>query len=525
MAENYSMKGAPDMRTRITLAILPNILFLSIFLVPRADAQSERRLTIGISYRQVTENLDQFISMSKSTDVDGQTRYIGQTSDSLASLEIIGNKFDVTQTTLMIRSPKGAAEIVSRNAAILLRFVRNTTPEWRESSDWVTSALRRVGSAGKPEQITRGNKSIEVSLIDNLDMVSVTVKHKNAIVQQPSVAARSNELQPRLQGGTLSDNVTYSIINESTQPGVKRTLVVRLNRKASERTLRGLALELKSLDSQQYDRTFIMHYLPGMEVGAGAWATTHFRPELEVRIQGLTMKEEEKLVAEPAPAAREIIGRWLDEGPFIASHITIFRDSGKLFIEQIFRDGSSLKKDLVEVKSTLGRRFDPKKFSSTSGHVRQPDSTRPVSPSQSARPFSRNSESPQSSAARQFLRSKLAELDSFKYDSRFRSFGFGTAGPFNSWMKSLEAKRKAPGFSYLERVAAGDLQMLGLEYLKTKGRDNEYTRFARQQITQAMQKDGKVEDSNTGDHWVIGSDGNLQIRDKDGLIATAKKVG
>jgi formylglycine-generating enzyme required for sulfatase activity len=30
-----------------------------------------------------------------------------------------------------------------------------------------------------------------------------------------------------------------------------------------------------------------------------------------------------------------------------------------------------------------------------------------------------------------------------------------------------------------------------------------------------------VKGSRTGDHWIIGSDGNLQIRDKDGLIATA----
>ncbi len=77
-----------------------------------------------------------------------------------------------------------------------------------------------------------------------------------------------------------------------------------------------------------------------------------------MRILGLTAEEEEKLVAEPAPANREIIGRWLDESPFFGRRITIFREDGKLFIEQMFKDGSSLKRELVEKKAPLGRRFD-----------------------------------------------------------------------------------------------------------------------------------------------------------------------
>jgi hypothetical protein len=37
---------------------------------------------------------------------------------------------------------------------------------------------------------------------------------------------------------------------------------------------------------RKYERVFICYYLPGMEVGAGAWATGHFNPELEVKVLG-----------------------------------------------------------------------------------------------------------------------------------------------------------------------------------------------------------------------------------------------
>lgn len=162
----------------------------------------------------------------------------------------------------------------------------------------------------------------------------------------------------RLQKPIIPDDVSYSILDSSTVPGIKRSLDVRLNKKVSEKILHTIALELQSQDSRHYDRTFITYYLPGMDIGAGAWATTHFNPDLEVRVLGLTMEEEAKLVAEPTSANRKIIGRWLDERPFVGSLVMIFREEGKLFIERMFKDGSSLKNELVAKNTPLGRRFD-----------------------------------------------------------------------------------------------------------------------------------------------------------------------
>ena len=90
----------------------------------------------------------------------------------------------------------------------------------------------------------------------------------------------------------------YSIISENHYRNVKRSIDVRLDKKASAEVLNAIALKLKNMERKKYERTFIAYYLPNMEVGAGAWATSHFDPELDVRILGLTADEEEKMAKE-----------------------------------------------------------------------------------------------------------------------------------------------------------------------------------------------------------------------------------
>lgn len=183
--------------------------------------------------------------------------------------------------------------------------------------------------------------------------VSSTTKStdKGALPQSAQRRSTSRE-------AVIPSDVSFSITSEDIQPGIKRSLEVRLNKKVSEQTLRTLALKLKSQDSRTYARTFIGYYLPGMEAGAGAWATTHFDPTLDVKILGLTAEEEAELAAQPEPANREVIGRWLDEMPLAGSRLTIFRERGRLFVEQTFKDGNSLKDEIVERKTPQGRRFD-----------------------------------------------------------------------------------------------------------------------------------------------------------------------
>jgi len=160
------------------------------------------------------------------------------------------------------------------------------------------------------------------------------------------------------------DEVTYSIINSDTYLDWKRSLDVRLNKKVSERTLRTIALRLKAQDPRNYERTFICYYLPDMKVGSGAWATTHFDPNLEIKILGLTSEEENALKQLPDDSSREIIGSWLDQSIYIGGRITIFHRDKKLFMETIYKDSSSGTKEIVEKQSGKGRAFQRKEGSS-----------------------------------------------------------------------------------------------------------------------------------------------------------------
>jgi len=73
----------------------------------------------------------------------------------------------------------------------------------------------------------------------------------------------------------------------------------------------------------------------------------------------------------------------------------------------------------------------------------------------------------------------LEQLLKFKDEPKFREYGFGTGGPYNKWLKSVERLRDSTPtgrnpIPLLVRTAPGDLLMLGMEYMQ-KG-ETDYTR-------------------------------------------------
>lgn len=171
--------------------------------------------------------------------------------------------------------------------------------------------------------------------------------------------------EPQPTKETIPKDVTYSIIDTKVVPRVKRSLDIRLNRKVSENVLRLIALQLKSQDTKEYERTFITYYLPDMKLGAGAWATTHFNPSLNIRILGLTVEQEKNLLSEATDSSRKVIGIWLDESPVIGSKFILYRQNDKLYMERVFGNGSSSNEEMVKKTSSSGQRFEEKTSSSS----------------------------------------------------------------------------------------------------------------------------------------------------------------
>ena len=172
--------------------------------------------------------------------------------------------------------------------------------------------------------------------------------------------------QPGGQVSVAPAEATYSVIQTNIVTGIRKSIDVRLDNEVSDASLRAIALELRSGDSRHYERTFIVYYLPGMPVGAGGWATTHFDPGLEVRILGLAGQAERADASGPLISTREDIGTWLDDVTGV--QIVMYSEGGKSYVEQYFNDGRFLKEELVEKPSPLGQRLESKGGSSLGRH-------------------------------------------------------------------------------------------------------------------------------------------------------------
>lgn len=160
---------------------------------------------------------------------------------------------------------------------------------------------------------------------------------------------------------TIPDDLGYKIIKDEKKRDIKRSIEVSLDKKVSEEILKEIALKLKQGDSRSYQRTFIGYFLAGQEKNNGYWATTHFNPDLEVRIIGLSIEDEKTLTKKAEPKSeRKIIGSWLDDRPGAGAKMTLFYTNEKLFLENTYSDGSSGAKEMTERNENGGRRIDDK---------------------------------------------------------------------------------------------------------------------------------------------------------------------
>ncbi len=124
--------------------------------------------------------------------------------------------------------------------------------------------------------------------------------------------------------------------------------------------LQKLALKLRQEEPIKYDRMFITYYLPGMTPGSGAWATSHFNPNLKVKILGTTIEEEKALMSKPKDSSGEIIGEWLDESPYVGAKYTLLKRNGKIVMIRKFKDGSGSEEEMIQKKQSGKLRFEEK---------------------------------------------------------------------------------------------------------------------------------------------------------------------
>ncbi len=79
-------------------------------------------------------------------------------------------------------------------------------------------------------------------------------------------------------------------------------------------------------------------------------------------------------------------------------------------------------------------------------------------------------------------------LLSFKGNSDFHAYGFGKGYKYNKWLTDIESLENTSRQKqlFIPEFSVGDLKMLGLEYVKIKGRENEYTKWIRKRLDNGL---------------------------------------
>jgi hypothetical protein len=160
-----------------------------------------------------------------------------------------------------------------------------------------------------------------------------------------------------LFGCAPSKPADYTILSEDQNPALgKSNVEVQLAAKVDEVRLKRIALDLRE-DRKEFDKLWLFYYLPGMEVGRGAWATTHFTPELEVVIIGNTKEQEVQVKTEAVAADENVLGKWYEEQVTRMGFSLIERD-GKRYLRTSFPNGGHLDTEIRETPVNGARRLD-----------------------------------------------------------------------------------------------------------------------------------------------------------------------
>ena len=173
-------------------------------------------------------------------------------------------------------------------------------------------------------------------------IIIVTICVSGIIIYNSNTKSQANnnvEAKNQFQG---FENVSY-IEDDHTIPRIKLSLNVYVSKRIDEIELKDLAEKIYSkYDGEDYENTFIEYLLPGMEPGNGCYATSHYNPDFNMQIFGVTEKELSDIKSK-----FDIKGRyWLDSGWKIL--LTIEKKKNKYYLNKYANDFSTGKTLLLK---------------------------------------------------------------------------------------------------------------------------------------------------------------------------------
>lgn len=136
----------------------------------------------------------------------------------------------------------------------------------------------------------------------------------------------------------ISIDGLYSILSDEGLPPAKRTVEVLLYDRVDEVTLESIGRAIKAEGEQDVERTFIGYRLDGQDPESAYWGTTHYNPDIAVRIQGLSLEQYETLAAYGISDNYESpIGSWFSEMGGGINYLSVaYIDDGHFYIDNVF---------------------------------------------------------------------------------------------------------------------------------------------------------------------------------------------
>lgn len=160
--------------------------------------------------------------------------------------------------------------------------------------------------------------------------------------------AESGQAGPQV--GVL--NTDYRVKNDDYTGGLKRTVDVELPERVSAKQLEALAEKIKAAQTHKTDRTFISYTLEGHP--SMSWATTHYNPDLEVSVLGLSNEDYQQLLSKSLSVEYpQLVGAWIGERSFNALYVVYVND-GAVHQDLVFPNGEKLSYPMRVVKEVDG---------------------------------------------------------------------------------------------------------------------------------------------------------------------------
>ncbi|MBU3911884.1 MAG: hypothetical protein KKD90_04790 [Candidatus Omnitrophica bacterium] len=129
-----------------------------------------------ITYDQITNLIGEFLEIKAVDNVSGQPRFVGTSENKLVTLEMIGDKDNISIASIKLVYPDDIEPINSDlNNAIAIRFLKNVAPE---NKDW-SSSIKDI--VNKFHSLQIGDKKEETILFNTKEIKIVSDKNANAI--------------------------------------------------------------------------------------------------------------------------------------------------------------------------------------------------------------------------------------------------------------------------------------------------------------------------------------------------------